>query len=148
MIRSLAELIIVAQCYQPDGPTRAEKDLAYEITFGIFSSIYLLLITLLAWSVANHDAADPQELVIQEDIRNWISNHLDIVTRSGREPAPSFLDVLAELKRDPHQALLAALPAQDNNPALSIDQTDNVQTKYIGYLEQRYGQLEPLTEGP
>jgi hypothetical protein len=136
----------VIETYEPNGPTESDKYFVREILYGLFSSLYLGFMVYLAWAVTKHDAADPLELMIQEDTRQWILDRLRLVTADGREGAPPILAVLEELKAHPVAPTRAQWPEGYEPP--TDEDILRVQESYVRYLMRRYGNWEPVHEGP
>jgi hypothetical protein len=99
-VRSVIELGITAVANGPNA-TRQSTGLARDVSYGLMTSLYLLLMCIMAKVVASPSESGGKNVrQIQSNIRGYIVETLKHVTDDGRRQSPDLLDFIRTLEAD------------------------------------------------
>ena len=97
-LRSLSEFILILLVYS-GSQTRQSILVGRDISYGLLTSLYLILVARFAFSVANpSDKGGRDARTVHSNVRQHILEKLDERTNSGRFQSPAFRVVLDEVR--------------------------------------------------
>ncbi|KAF2461823.1 hypothetical protein BDY21DRAFT_329748 [Lineolata rhizophorae] len=148
LIRSMSELVVVARHNYRLMPKNPDTEFARDFVYGLFSSIFLVVITVFAQYMRTK--SPKQNLVerMKQDCRQYVLARLDDSSdpRTGRS-AIAVLTVLDELRQDWRGRMSTdIMEAMGSTPQVE-QELRRQYMDYIAKLQSEYGQLVPVTVG-
>jgi len=140
-VRSTADLGIIVTATGPNG-TRQSTKFARDVSYGLLSSLYLLLMCYTAWLVSNPaDTGGQNVQLVEADLRGEILQKLRDKTKVGTSQPPAFCTILEDVRAD-LTGVLARGPLS-STLAISDDHKLAAADKYLRQLQNEFGRLDP-----
>jgi hypothetical protein len=117
--------------------------LATDISYGLITTLYLSMMSLMAWIVASRfDAGGRDARGIHSDVRRYILMQLNSWTDGARGGSP-FLDTILRQAEDNVEAIILDGP-QSNSSKLSYAHKVASARECINQLQTEFGHLHPV----
>jgi len=113
-----------------------------DVSYGLITSLYLLLMAIFAWRVAGEDLGNEEAMQIQGWIRFKILEQLHLQTNDGRRQSPPFGDILDQVNND--------LNAREPDRSIFTSRVgrqciESLRTQYRNVNDARIGASPPPT---
>ena len=118
---------------------------ARDVTYGLFSVIFVGFITSAIPANADEDPLARMEQTAVEEVTTWITQHLAEVTQHGRKTAPAIPTLLGTLERSLGSQIRRKPQSRSRWAPYTVE---DIKRKEINRLKALYADWEPIYKSP